>query len=273
MTEARIAVPPGVGDCYWALSKLQSFRQRQGISRVHLLVQKAGFKRALDWSKMVEFVDESSEVKFKPNHEILTNGYARGFPVSTDHTLWPNAIVDRGEHLSRWLPEYELNLDFEVNVEEPAIAASDLIVVYHSSRSIHEAWFPHLTSAWWDDLIRQLVVSDIGQVAIIGADWDLPFNGVMHWHPDVMDFSGQTSLRQVAGIIKRARVLVGVISGMTILANHFMTPCVALCPDKFPASFPRAWVKSGAPYIVHRTSEIHSAAQVQDSVLSLVRSA
>jgi hypothetical protein len=66
-------------------------------------------------------------------------------------------------------------------------------------------------------------------------------------------------------------VVVGVISGMTIMANHFKTPCVALCPDKFEARFPWAWVKPDAPYIVVRASEVRSAQQIEELALSIAR--
>ncbi len=265
----RVAVPPGVGDVYWALTKLRSFKERHGYGRTELYVQKTRLTRALEWAEMIDFVDDARELKFQPDPLAITKGYSRGLTRNAEHCFWPNAVVDRGDHLREWLPEYDLDLDFEVRVEEPSPDRAGRAVVYHSSAAIHEAWFPQLNAQWWNELIMQLS----GEVltATVGAFWDLAFRTHMKYDSSVLDLLTQTNLKQVAGILREAKVVVGVISGMTILANHFKTPCIALCPNKFPDSFPQAWVKPDAPYIVLMASEIRSPEQVRELALSIAR--
>lgn len=266
MNEVRIAVPPGVGDVYWALSKIKSFRQMNGYDRVTMLVQRTPLRRATDWAKMVDFVDECHELRFRPDPEALAFGYSFGRIPGADYCFWPNSVVDRGQPLSAWLPQYELDLNFNVRYTEPTPERANRSVVYASSEGIHNAWFPMLTPKFWSELIRELG----DDAAIIGAAWDESFRDDLDIG-SALDLVSSTSLMEVTGIIKSARSVVGVISGMTILANHWMTPCVAFCPDAFVPRFPYGWVKDGAPYIVLRPREIHSAAQVADVVRSIAR--
>jgi hypothetical protein len=268
MKAVRIAVPSGVGDTYWALAKIKDFKLRNQIEHLTLLVQRSALTRALEWADMVDFVDEARELRFRPDHEALTTGYSFGRIPGADYCFWPNAVVDRGQPLREWLPNYELDLDFPVHYVEPPDNVVNRTVVYASSDGIHSAWFPMLTPAFWSELL-QLLGND---AALIGARWDDSFRQKIAVH-GALDLVGQTSLMQVTGVLKRASAVVGVISGMTILANHWMTPCVAFCPSQFPPKFPHSWVRPGAPYVVLRPNEIHSAAQVAEVVRAIARKA
>lgn len=265
----RIAVPSGVGDTYWALTKMRSFCQRHGAESVELCVQRSKFRRALEWAEMVDFVDSACELKFQPDAAALQSGYSQGVFRGADHCFWPNAVLDRGEHIDRWLEGYDLDLDFEVKCEDPPEERRGLAVVYPSSVAINLAWLPGLGLGFWRDLIGGAIPNRM-KTGVIGAFWDMPWSTQFDLSA-VVDMVGQTTLKQVAGVIRDAKVVVGVISGMTILANHFKTPCVALCPDKFADGFPRAWVKPDAPYEVLRASEIRSAQQVEELALSIAR--
>lgn len=263
---ARIAIPSGVGDTYWVLSKLKDWREKNGVNHLTLAVQKSSLTRALEWQKMVSFVDAIYELRFRPDYEALHTGYSFGRIPGADYCFWPNAVVDRGRPLSEWLPNYALDLDFDVKYDEPPSERASRSVIYASSEGIHSAWFPQLTPAFWGELI-ELLGDD---AALIGKEWDGSFRAKFSTG-NALDLLGKTSLMEVTGVLKRARVVVGVISGMTILANHWMTPCVAFCPNQFPANFPHAWVKPGAPYVVLRPGDIHSAAQVAELVRSIAR--
>jgi len=264
----RIAVPSGVGDVYWALTKLRSFRERHGAETVELRVQRSKYRRALEWAEMVDFVDGASDLHFKPDAKALRSGFSEGLTRGADYCFWPNAVIDRGEHISRWLDGYDLDLDFEVKCESPPDERKGLAVLYPSSVAINTAWLPNLKTAFWSQLLDKIPAQS--PTGVIGAFWDMPWSTQFDLSR-VVDMVGHTTLKQVAGVIREAKVIVGVISGMTILANHFKTPCVALCPDKFAEGFTTAWVKPDAPYIALSASEIHSADQIAELALSIAR--
>lgn len=218
---------------------------------------------------MVDFVDGASDLKFQPDAVALEHGYSHGLTRGAEHCFWPNAVIDRGEHIARWLDGYDLDLDFEVKCDEPAPQHSGVGVFYPSSVSINTAWLPGLGEGFWNDLLQGAIGKSM-PTCVIGSFWDLPWSTRLSLG-GIADLVGQTTLKQVAGVVRNAKVVVGVISGMTILANHFKTPCVALCPDKFVEGFPTAWVKPDAPYTVLRTSEIRSAQQVAELALAIAR--
>lgn len=266
----RVAVPPGVGDVYWCLTKLKAFKEHEGIDHIELCIQQAGPARALPWAQMVDFVDACSYFRFHPPRTALEQGYMKGGIRGVDAVMWPNAIVDRGIRLEQWLPQLPIDLGFEIRTQD---MGPPRVVVYASSEAINQAWVPNLGPGYWVDLIYELNYR-VGPVTVIGAHWDKSFHDRLPglaprppWEPLV----GNTTLPQVADILKKARVVIGVISGMTILANHFRTPTIAFCPDKHHPDFPRAWVAEDAPYMPFAASNIPSAGEVAAIAADMAR--
>lgn len=238
----KIAVPPGVGDVYWALTKLRAFRDKYRARQVVLHVQRTSLTRALDWATMVDFVDATAEFSFRPDRDCLDSGFSTAFR-GVDCVMWPNGPIDRGLPLVDWLPALgQPDLDFTIRTEAPTIEVGP--VVYVSSEGVNAAWCPNLGPDYWRRLIDELGDASGQKPVLIGKHWDRTFADSVKG--SVVDLIGQTTLPQVAGILDRARVVVGVISGMTILGNHFRTPTVAIHPI-VPMN-PRAWVHHEAPY-------------------------
>lgn len=272
----RVAVPPGVGDVYWVLTKLKAWKAQHGTPRVHMVIQGAPkwgkLNRALQWGEMVDFVDRVSFERFRPDHGALTEGLGRmrdGTPI-----LWPNAIVDQGRPLAEWLPGLELDLDFPVRTTH--FPGGPRNVLYVSSDAINAAWMAHLPRGYWHELIRELNRA-VGRVTMIGAAWDKSFfDRLVAEAPfpiDIEPLVEQTTLMQVADILKHARFVCGVISGMTILANHFRTPCIALYPTAHHDAFPRTWVAADAPYWPIRCDRIPMAVELAATIRGVARAA
>jgi hypothetical protein len=263
----RIGAPPGVGDCYWVLTKLAAIRRLYGAHTLTMYVQKTSLTRALDWSKMVpQLVTATAERPFRPDQGCLTVGYSNYNNAGLHTTLWPNGVLDRGGMLADWLPELgPPDLAFPVNTIAPGRAPG--AVVYASSDGVNAAWAPNLGPDYWRALIEELGIITGAPPTLIGAAWDANFSRSVAGK--VVDLVGRTSLPQVAGIIQHARVVIGVISGMTILANHFRTPCVALRPI-VPLN-PRAWVAPEAPYLPVDTPTAPPAAELARLAASMMR--
>lgn len=252
----RIATPSGVGDVYWVLCKLKDFRKKNNIEHVTLCVQKSPFTRALDWSKMVDFVDATEELEFQPDQALKMFGFSRAIK-GADVCLWPNYVIDRGNHLSKWLPQYQLDMDFKiatVDVDPPGT------VVYASSVGVNNGWFPGRGPAWWSELLEGIAVQTGRPATLIGSPWDMEFTRQISG--PCRNLVGKTTLPQVTGILAKADLVIGIISGMTILANHFATPCIAIYPDKFKPGFLTSWIKTGIPYTAVKASQVTSPASI-----------
>lgn len=249
----RIAVPPGVGDTYWALCKMEDFKRKRGIRHITLCVKKHELKRALAWPSMVNFVDAAEEFDFNTNKSIRANGFSARKP-GVDYVMWPNAVIDTGKHLNEWMPGYRLNLDIEINTARMGLF-ENRHVVYASSEAVNNNnWFPGRGPAFWTKLIREIAEQTGEKPIVIGAGWDAQFAGAIK--TDYVDLISKTSLPEVAGVIKYAKSLTGIISGMTILGNHFRTPTVAIYPDRFLPGFLTSWIKPETPYIPLKASEV-----------------
>jgi hypothetical protein len=267
----HLAVPPGVGDVYWVLTKLQAYKAAHPGQQVKLLVQACGdLDRAGQWRDMVDFIDHLAFWPFKPDRAALETGIGKtpqGWPI-----LWPNAVVDKGRPLAEWLPDLALDLSFPVRTTH--VPGGPRTVLYVSSDGINRAWMSHLPTGYWYDVVEALNKA-VGRVTIIGAKWDRPF--FERWireaprRLDVENLVQSTTLMQVADILKHARFFVGVISGMTILANHFRTPCAAIYPTAHLDAFPRTWVAADAPYWPIRTDRVPPALELAELVAAGAR--
>ena len=263
----RIGTPSGVGDVYWVLGKLRSLREQHKIKHVTLCVQKSHAPRAMDWSKMVDFVDATEEFTFTKNKEIDQRGWTRQIR-GVDIVLWPNAMIDKGFHLSKWLPGYDLDMEFPIAtapVKDPGI------VVYASSEGVNKAWFPMRGPVFWSRVLKHVHHLTGRPATLIGAGWDQDFANRIPDAPCI-DLIGKTPLPEVTGIIRNATCVIGIISGMTILANHFRTPCVAIYPDKFLPGFLTSWLKMNVPYQPIKASQVGTPEALVGSALKLLPS-
>ena len=240
MSRLRVGTPSGVGDVMWCMAKLKALAAGR---RVTLCIQSSQYDRAIDLANMVDFVAGAEFMDFDPGVARET-GYAENVG-GLNMVMWPNAFIDRGERIETWLPHLAMDLNFELRTPDMGPPRT---VVYASSVAINETWMQGKGAAYWVRLIADLA-QDFGRITLVGAAWDAPFRDQLQGM-DVEDLVGKTTLPQLAGIIRNARIVVGVICGITIIANHLRTPCIAVWPDwKFPPSFPYAWVAKDAPYV------------------------
>ena len=130
----RVAVPPGVGDVYWVLTKLRALRALEGASSVRLYVQQTQYDRSRDWAKMVDFVNYATPMRFRPPRD--PSGVAK--MIGVDYVLWPNTVVDRGDHLSTWMPHLPLDLNFPVRTHDTG--PERRVVVYASIKMASYFW-------------------------------------------------------------------------------------------------------------------------------------
>lgn len=288
----RIGVPPGVGDVYWALCKLKAFREAHKVKHVTLCVKSSQYDRAGAWFGMCPYVDAVEFVNFE-SKEAEESGVAWAvvprrrpdgtYPLVLDVVLWPNAVVDKGRHLSTWLPRYELDQSWTIATAQPAQFAEwetsnatgerkpihklNHVAVYASSEAINKAWAPKLGAWWWSVLLEKIEHAFGVAPILIGAEWDLTFRA--HVKGRCFDFVGQTSLPEVAWILEHSKAVVGIISGMTILANHFRTPTIAIYPPKHHPLFPTSWLPADAPYLAYASSMAPSPANLVEQLLEI----
>lgn len=256
MSRFIVGCPPGVGDFLWCLYKLRAFKRDRGIEHLMVVLQQTKKDRAAELARMAGFVDSVRYAPFRATAAEKT-GYLEGFGVM-NAVMWPNAVLDRGERIETWLPQYPVEWDLPLLTEE-ALAPAGRPILYASSSEVNRAWFPGARKDFWIAVAKALAQECGAKPVLIGASWDMTNADSLREHTTPL--VGLTTLPQVAHLISRAPVVVGVASGMTILANHFRTPCVAFFPDKHHERFPWTWVHEAAlkRYSVIRAKEIERA--------------
>ncbi len=253
----RVGVPSGVGDVYWALTKIKAFADGKPVK---IVIQSSLYDRAVAWAEMVDFIDGAEFGVFKCGPAKLHG--IQGRWKNLDAVLWPNAVIDRGERIETWLPHLPIDLNFKIKCPDYA----PRVIVYPSSMG--SAVWTQRGGEFWDKVITHMA-KFIGPVTVVGSHWDQSMADQITAPCEKL--IGMTSLPELAGMLKTARVVVGVISGVTILANHFRTPCVTIWHDqRFPAGFPRAWAAPDAPYEAFPAGNC-SAGTMARSALALAR--
>ena len=172
-------------------------------------------------------------------HEVLSRLAllkALGIPLADDHPVKVNlaiGLVDRitvEQHLSRlWSPHQWLQACVraaggtatEFTAITPLIAP--LVVVHPGAGTQAKRW----PVTYWRRLIDSL--RDEGFfVAMIGAEEDRPFSGMIRHRPGVIDLTGKLQLTETLALLDRSELFIGVDSGPAHLAAVTGTRSVIL---------------------------------------------
>lgn len=172
-------------------------------------------------------------------HEVLSRLAllkALGIPLADDHPVKVNlaiGLVDRitvEQHLSRlWSPHQWLQACVraaggtatEFTAITPLIAP--LVVVHPGAGTQAKRW----PVTYWRRLIDSLREEGFF-VAMIGAEEDRPFSGMIRHRPGVIDLTGKLQLTETLALLDRSELFIGVDSGPAHLAAVTGTRSVIL---------------------------------------------
>lgn len=129
------------------------------------------------------------------------------------------------------------------------VAPSDALIAIHPwSSNPHKRW----PIDRFGQLMAAIVRNAMGRVVVVGQP--ISHHDRIAWPAEVMDWSGQTSLPELAAVLHRAQVVVSNDSGPIHLAAAVGTPVVALFGTMEPGSHPARWRPWGARHRVIRKS-------------------
>lgn len=288
----RFLVPQGIGDSVWALHKVQSVRDALAPDEPIDIFLACGDAsslletRALDFVRRFPFVS-SAEMKLGGIHRSppIT---ARGLYNYIDDgiydaageslcTLIPNAALERGVPLDRWLPQYPINWNifdgFRIDANERAYATrlhaaiGDYAVFYPgplngntlNGHNRNALWTP----AEWRELGRRVHAEFHLPIVVVGAPYDASYydsflgpslNGdSSHW----TNLIGATNLGELYSVTSRAKFVISYQAGVGIVSTYLGTPTGifwrpngdSISPDSylsFDEGMASAWVPPAA---------------------------
>ncbi len=254
----KILIPQGIGDCVWALHKVQDVAKKKGDGRIEIFIACADpsnhiESRALEFVRRFKFV-EKAEMKWIPTHDRVgatllpgnpadENGYYRyisdgeGVVDGIDYTLMPNAALERGIRLEDWLPEFEINWnimdDFQFTTEEEARGKlhkrdGEYVAFFPGSESSN-TWGHNRGGIWqpsdWIELGRRIQETLGVRILVVGAEYDRDYyDKFLKNHVNWDDHIGRWGIGDTYAILKNARFVISYQSGIGIVSNYLGVP-------------------------------------------------
>lgn len=230
----HIRVEDGIGDLHWVFLKLQTIRDLCGAREVILHKQRIPVKRdyyrrsarADDYVNMNPTVTELVEAR------DIINVPPCGYMLDTlgyDYILSPNVVMERNDQFADWIPSVPANFNYKMNLPDPA--SEKRPVVYFGCRYAEVTWAGDWHDKHWAALTKA-IAEKYGEPIALGLGNDKEkAEGVKNAGGVFENRIGQTTLSEAFSLLLGASIVVGAISGLTIVSAANSVPTVAFWPD------------------------------------------
>lgn len=272
--EVVIGMPPGVGDLHWIMTKMESFKEKNNIGKIKVVMNmpreegaRSYHSYSIEYFNLIPFIDSAERINKALGFEYALNR-GSGIPLfknrtGCDYVIEFNSALEKGINLKNILPEYEINYDYPIDEPEKERKFAEafketigekLVLFFTASIGGNYHWVKHLwTPKNWVELARKIYNKTGCRVVLIGAKWDGDYADAIHEHDTesiIHSMVGKTSLTQLFAILRKANVLITWQCGVGIMATQFRIPVVAFWPIKtetnprgiFNRPFMRAWL-------------------------------
>ena len=269
--EVSVGIPAGLGDMHWVLTKMESFKEKNCIDRLEIVIhQDSGHANSSEFLDLVPFIDDIGEspVPFPFSFSI---GGGSGVPVyknkaGVDFLIEVNSRLEECNELKNILPEYETNFDYHIEYPLDSKKFAEAVkkkvggkiyLMYSSSVGGNKKW----TQGTWKPedwvLLAENIFDATGcRPVLMGKEWDVAYvNEIMYLDKRrvIYNLVEETNLRQALALIREANVFVSFPSGLAVLAVYFKTPVImfwsikGVAPDGiFEKGFQTSWLPPGA---------------------------
>lgn len=243
-----ILVPPGIGDVYWILTMLKSFREKNNLDSIHIYVYNPdpAFARSVDYITRHSFVDSAQYAD--PNLRIEATGKVRTAQFHGDirAAITPNfmgfdyfismqALFFRGELVGDVFPEYEIDWypemvpskledDFKIMAQNNY---GDYFLIHITSRGHYAHWLKYISRQKWYDLFLKIYETKGWRPVLTGKGWSVEDNDAMKAldSSDIfIDLTNQTNLTEFFGLIKGTKTFIGFQQGDLMMAALWGIP-------------------------------------------------
>ncbi len=243
----RIAVPPGIGDALWSLTKVPALLKQTGAAGTHVTICGAPFRQSKPFIERFEFVTgvEYSTDRCIYEDRFTEEGINNWIPSCPrwlgrhDWLLQANRSLESGRRLEAWLPEIETDW----HIADRFLFTGNEV---HQARQLEELLGPycvffmgpergntvagHNRGPLWSpkdwqrlaDLCRALGLA----VVVVGAQRDRSYfdNHVAYRLGEYLDAIGKWHIGQTFAVIQRSRFVVSYQSGLGIFAVYMDVP-------------------------------------------------
>ncbi len=245
---ATILLPEGLGDIYWALTILESFKRVEKLGRLDIVIfgPDLASRRSLDYVKRFEMVDSvcysdlsyhldmEGEDRWNQFHGDYRKAIIKDYG-GFDYFIFPNGLMFRGISMEKAFPEYEVDwypkmrrsLEEEEYGRKAKEKFGDYILVFFSNSGDYKHWEDLFSVSQWYDLLLKIKEKTGCELLLTGREWD--FSGqadirAIDKDNILKDITGETSVNQLLGLIKNAKAFIGVKAGNTMISVILHTP-------------------------------------------------
>ena len=250
LRKASVGMPAGIADMHWIMTKMESFKEKNCIDKLEVVIYPDyGHTDSPAFLKLIPFVDS---VRFREDPYKFTFSIVgmSGNPIykdrqGVDYLMEFNSRLEEGVRLENILPEYKTNLYYpmEYPLESKEFAdrikkevGGKLYLIYTSSIATDNNW---ARGTWrpedWIKLTNKIFKATGCNPVLIGKDWDTDYaENLMKLDSKkgIYNLVAKTDMKQVLALIREANVIVGFLSGLTIMAAYFKTPVAVFWPIK-----------------------------------------
>lgn len=263
-----VGVPPGMGDAYWVMTKMESFKERKGIDRLRVVVLKDKVHYyTSDFLRLFPFVDEVVERDKTFDIRDLYNKSSPGFMLKdtqgVDYFIDFGALMWlKGVKLENILPECKTNYNSPIDLPEESVKFAaevkeknegKFVLFYTSSIGNNKNWNG---GAWtpgdWVALADLIFKHSGIRPLLVGAYWDRDYAAQIRKLDKeniVQDLVGKTTIPQLLSLTREANLIVSFPSGIPMMATYWGVPTVMFWGinsisrrARFDSEFMYAWV-------------------------------
>lgn len=250
---STLLLPPGIGDIYWPLVKAEAFFKREGIATpvdAYVAAPRAkkydSHARGFPFIEMFPFLNSTGEVRFNRRDPVWREAYLRqGRSIfenvqGCDYFLTWNGYLRAGKSLEEVDPDLECNWFLprfvsleEENYRKDCVARyGEYLVLYWAFRGTNRLIFKHFSLNQIAGAIGAIVKATGLTPILVGAIWDmddLELEKLRLLLPkNTIDLRGKTNTAEIFGLMRGAKAVVGMNSGISIMAGVFGVKTILL---------------------------------------------
>ena len=258
----KILFPPGIGDSYWSVVKLQSFLQRESLALPDISIvcprekEYHGHLRAFPFLEMFPFLHASWNVlegKSPKARNIWREAYGRpGRTVFKDIFGYDYFIAYNGHlrvgHSLEESDSFECNWDLPMFVSLQQRHFEKIYKERYGAYIVFHWLFEGTYKYWRDEFPVSSVINAVHGIVkqtgctpvFAGALWDTQsqdLNKVITNTPRCVNLLGKTSVAQLFGLLKGSKAVVGYPSGLTILSAALKNKTLIVWNDYYNKNF------------------------------------
>lgn len=238
-----ILVPPGIGDSYWSIVKMEAFLEKYklGLPDVSVVCPRSkrhnGHQRAFPFLEMFPFINctwnalDSQDQKSKEiwreaysqvGRTVFKNVLGNDYFLSYNGHLRVGRQLEEADDLScNWHPKMFVSLEQDNFQRYCQERFGRYIVFYFVFQGTYNYWTAEFPVASVIESVKRICALADAKPVFAGSRWDAEEPNSIRVRNSInggIDLVGKTSVQQLFGLLHGAELVVGYPSGLTIMS-------------------------------------------------------